>query len=340
MDSLPLTVQTKYQPAARGKATLATFARSLTRTFRPEEVLTAPFLIALAALCLQYSSHFNFNPSFLISLALVSLFYVAAIAFINLLRKLSKNTAFQDCPSAPLAREGAAAALRDWLSVAFIILVYEVLHHLVPYINPNDAGPLLLSIDRAIVGSPHPTLWLEKLVSPAMTDWMSFAYMTFFFYLPILRCVFDFKQQTNEWRILLLAFTITAIVGFLGYLLVPASGPFLTLAHAYTVDLNGNQVAAFTHELVRDLAVDKGVFPSLHIAFSSLYLFISWKYARACFWVFLPFIVSLWVSTLYLRYHYVIDIFAGYILAIAALYASEYICRKWYGERSAGAVPA
>jgi len=47
-----------------------------------------------------------------------------------------------------------------------------------------------------------------------------------------------------------------------------------------------------------------------------LALMFSWKYSRVLFWVILPFCSGLLLSTIYLRHHYVIDLIAGFALAI------------------------
>ena len=51
---------------------------------------------------------------------------------------------------------------------------------------------------------------------------------------------------------------------------------------------------------------------------SLLALFYAWRYVRFWFWVLLPFALGLWVSTIYLRHHYVVDLFAGWLLAPVA----------------------
>lgn len=297
---------------------------------RPEELIAAPFLIALAVLCVLYPEKAGVRSLFLIWFSEITALYVAAILFVRLLRRLSGGKQFADCPEGPVFGFGRSSSIRDWTSVAAIFVTYDLLHTLVHRLGSPDYGPQLLAIDRALFGETHVTVWLERFVSPAMTDWMSFSYLTFFFYLPVLSCVFDFNRQWREWRILMLAFTITAFTGFVFYVLVPGSPPLFVIEGEYSVDLQGNRIAQFTTEFVSNLAVDKGVFPSLHVAFTCVYLVIAWKFARRWFWVFLPFVLSLWASTLYLRYHYVIDLVAGYALAFAAVRAAEVLHARWH----------
>jgi membrane-associated phospholipid phosphatase len=56
------------------------------------------------------------------------------------------------------------------------------------------------------------------------------------------------------------------------------------------------------------------VFPSLHCA-NSLYILLSdYEHKRWRFWAYLVPCVGLWASTLYLRYHYFIDVLCGLVL--------------------------
>ena len=68
------------------------------------------------------------------------------------------------------------------------------------------------------------------------------------------------------------------------------------------------------------LPVDsRAAFPSLHTAASLVALVYAWRFARRWFYVLLPFVLGLWVSTIYLRHHYFVDLLAGWILAPIAI---------------------
>ena len=56
--------------------------------------------------------------------------------------------------------------------------------------------------------------------------------------------------------------------------------------------------------------------PSGHTAIALIVLFLSYRYARLLFYLFCPIVGALILSTVYLRYHYAIDLFAGAALAV------------------------
>ena len=62
----------------------------------------------------------------------------------------------------------------------------------------------------------------------------------------------------------------------------------------------------------------RAAFPSLHAAVSLLSLGLAWRFTRPLFFILLPVALGLWVSTIYLRHHFVVDLIAGFALAPAA----------------------
>jgi len=58
-----------------------------------------------------------------------------------------------------------------------------------------------------------------------------------------------------------------------------------------------------------------------------------WLYAyrnsRRLFVLLAPFILSLWVSTVYLRYHYLVDVIAGLVLAPACFFLANWLFKRF-----------
>jgi membrane-associated phospholipid phosphatase len=73
-------------------------------------------------------------------------------------------------------------------------------------------------------------------------------------------------------------------------------------------------------------------FPSLHNGIIFLILLFAFKQSRTYAFLFLPFAISLFISTLYLRYHYFIDMVAGFALALIVFYFGP-ILNNWWEEK-------
>lgn len=218
--------------------------------------------------------------------------------------------------------------IRDWLPMILVIGIYGNLALIQDIFPFSDKDWLLISIDKFIFFGHHPTLLLEKIVSPFLTEWFSFTYGTYLLYFPITLGLFYFQKKYKPFHDLALALSIAACLGFIGYLLIPAIGPFYSHAELYSINLQGLTITKINQQ-IDTLRFTRDIFPSLHIAMSTIFLIFAYRHSRKLFILYLPFMTSLWISTLYLRYHYVIDIIAGFCLAILVIYLAPKINSFW-----------
>jgi len=108
-------------------------------------------------------------------------------------------------------------------------------------------------------------------------------------------------------------------IGFLGYSLVPAAGPWVSLAGQFAVPLTGGWITDLNARVIGAGSNGVDVFPSLHCAVSAYCLFFDLRHKRWRFFAYVVPCVGLWLSTVYLRYHYLIDLVAGFALAAVVL---------------------
>ena len=72
--------------------------------------------------------------------------------------------------------------------------------------------------------------------------------------------------------------------------------------------------------------------PSGHTQIVLMVLFLAHRYEKVLFYVFLPIICGLILSTVYLRYHYIIDLMVGMALAIGCVIIGPTLYRWWKAE--------
>jgi membrane-associated phospholipid phosphatase len=61
-------------------------------------------------------------------------------------------------------------------------------------------------------------------------------------------------------------------------------------------------------------------------------LFLARRYEKTIFYLLLPVVCGLILSTVYLRYHYVIDLIAGASFAIGCILIAPWLYRTWKVE--------
>ncbi|MFH1054589.1 MAG: phosphatase PAP2 family protein [Candidatus Altiarchaeota archaeon] len=76
-------------------------------------------------------------------------------------------------------------------------------------------------------------------------------------------------------------------------------------------------------------------FPSVHVALSLLVLLYALKFSRKWGYALAPLIVLSWVSTVYLRRHYFIDVIAGIALAVIVYHITPRMYQWWEKESPA-----
>jgi membrane-associated phospholipid phosphatase len=148
--------------------------------------------------------------------------------------------------------------------------------------------------------------------------------------IPIVACYIYVRRERARFREMMCGLIVIFFFGLLGYVLVPAIGPVYTLRDQYTVPLT-QSLEVFTRQMeFMDFArIQRDVFPSMHTAVSFIVWLYAYRNSRRLFLLLAPFILSLWVSTVYLRYHYLIDVVAGLVLAPLCFYAANWLFKRF-----------
>ncbi len=222
--------------------------------------------------------------------------------------------------------------LRDWLPFGFCIAIYTNLHDTIHFANRADVQHLLIKIDSWLFGV-QPCVWSEKFINPTLTDIFIAAYANYFVLTICVALVLYFQKRYKEFRYALLTIIICYYVGYFLFIIFPAAPPRLVLKPFFTVSLHGNLLEPIKHAIEISAQDSRGAFPSLHCATSFLSLFFAWRYVKWLFWVMIPMVIMLILSTIYLRHHYVIDLFAGLVLAIIIFWVGPKLEDWWNGLR-------
>ncbi len=205
--------------------------------------------------------------------------------------------------------------LRIWNQIFILPFNFFELHFLVHNVHPKDMDAILIRIDHFLFGV-NPTIWLEKIQWPVLTEYLQLAYSSFYF-LPLILFILLYRWGRME-SFDYFAFIIVYgfYLSYLGYFLVPALGPRFALADLHNAPLKGLWLTTHLQNLLNSLEnVQRDAFPSGHTAMTVLTMYFAAKYAKKYFYVLLIIGSSLIFATVYLRYHYVIDVIAGFVLA-------------------------
>lgn len=196
----------------------------------------------------------------------------------------------------------------------------------IPKIHSGRMDTWLQHLDQLGIGM-NLSVRLQPLIHPALTETLSFCYLLFFPYL-LFSLIYYFSGEVGLLKKFVAGlFTIYGL-GFLGYSLVPAAGPYLAMPDAFHAPLTGWRITQWNAAVVAAGSNGVDVFPSLHCAVSSYFLFFDRRHRPWGFKLYLVPCVGLWVSTIYLRYHYAVDVLCGFALAGFALWLTRRFPRE------------
>ena len=203
-------------------------------------------------------------------------------------------------------------------------LVYFLLGSAVPDIHPGLADEGLQAVDRWLFRG-EPVLYLQRWVHPVATELLSLCYLWYLFYLFSSQLRYLFADLRTVKALYTGLFSIYAI-GYLGYITFPALGPYLAMVDRFSVPLTGGWFTHLTSQIVLAGSNRVDVFPSLHVANSIYILLFDYHHNPRRFRLCLLPCAGLVVATLYLRYHYFVDVLCGLGFSLFALWLSQ---RQW-----------
>ena len=217
--------------------------------------------------------------------------------------------------------------LNIWILYIIIPLNFSQLPHIIPHIYSEDIDSILIQLDFALFGV-HPTIWLEKLHYPFFTEFLQLVYITFYF-LPV--ALIYRMQKRNEYSEMFhfqFVFFFGFYLSYIGYLLFPSIGPRFTLQHYQSFPLEGLYLTNYIQNTLNNLEqINRDAFPSGHTMMTVLSLIFAMKYDKKLVKTYFFITVFMIISTVYLRYHYVVDVFGGLIFVAITMMLSKVLYR-------------
>jgi membrane-associated phospholipid phosphatase len=212
---------------------------------------------------------------------------------------------------------------RHWYPHLFFLFCFEEMSRLVHLVNPGWEDAKLIAFDRWLTGV-NPALWFEHLARPGLTEFMEFSYFTYFVYLMILGGILYYQRDFESYWAVMTYSAAGYVFGYVIATLFPVQSPWFTLAGQWHGELTGGPFTALINFIEKYGRVHGAAFPSQHVAGAMAALLGAWRHRRWLFWVFLPFVACMCVSTVYVRNHYVADVLGGMVTGTLG-----YVVGRW-----------
>lgn len=238
---------------------------------------------------------------------------------------------------APIGRAAAVDAT-VFVSVILVMYFHFNLKMWVPLINPARFDAAYIETDRWLAPAIETFRWLRGL-APADWPWFDQLYQLGFVLMFVISFAVLAVSRDRHYPNFVLGIMLVLVIGGFAYLVAPAVGPFLyedgmnaaaTQAQAgmwqvygAVVDEGAPWIAANGSEYFTGALA---AMPSLHIAHATVMTWYMHRSRLIVRWPFLLILLFLIVESVAARWHYLIDIPAGLLVAAAAVLIADRLC--------------
>lgn len=235
--------------------------------------------------------------------------------------------------------------VRRWLRDYYPILLYTAFFRETGEINrmvmPDFVDPWFIRWEQRWFDGQPSLAWMARFPHTLVAEAFYTAY--FSYYLMIAGTGFWlWWRQPAAFRHFITVVSVVFYACYLAYVFLPVIGPRVFTLGALPPDVaaeigirlpvplppdtQAGPVAAVMRFLYHYFEAFGAAFPSSHVVIAWTTLRFTWSYVPAIRWLHLAAVVALCLATIYCRYHYVVDVLAGTLVAAVLVPAAD----RWY----------
>lgn len=230
----------------------------------------------------------------------------------------------------PLGERPLLQFARLWLPIVYYWWAYVWAGRTLHFYFPDDFSfdRQLIAAERRLFGNP--SLWMALGKPRWLNEAMNFFYWSYYFYTPVLGLALYMAGDYLRFEAMALAVNLGYAISYSIYPFFPLHGPRWALVDhgllpADKQVLRGHAITAFMNGIMWSEAAHKGgAMPSAHS--STCVVFMIWC---ARIWGIEGIVAggliggAMFVSTVYGRYHYVIDVIVGVAIGLLSVWLAD-----------------
>ena len=302
--------------------------RRTVSSLSPVDFISTVFLLLLTILNVAFSSRI---PVWKV-LVLINVSAIVAVFFMAFLAESRKTSLL--------------IGIHRWYCYPFILFVFKEIYQMIHRINSTDYDQLFIAIDHWMFGV-NPTQWLYRYSNPILTEILQSAYFSYYVIFLLVGVEIYRRYPLEKFDHAAFLIVYGFYLSYLGYFLLPAIGPRFTL-HNFS-DLEHDLPGVFLTPIFRAIInagesipsglsnpveyVQRDVFPSGHAQLTLVCTYLAFRYRLHSRWFICILASLLIVGTVYLRYHYVIDLIAGGAFFLLTIWSGNKI-EPWWNRSS------
>lgn len=214
---------------------------------------------------------------------------------------------------------GIRGFLRQLYPPLLYMFFYSETRVAIHWLFPGFFDAKLVAIERVIFGVDL-NVWLTPLQKPLVNEWMMLGYFSYYLLVPLVVLPLFFSHRIREANRLLTASTIAFVISYFGFVLFPVEGPRYFLADQLTQPLSGYLFVPLVQWIIANGAIHGGCMPSSHVAVAWVVIVWAYRTQRRLAIVLTPLVATLFVATIWGRFHYISDVAIGWPVGLLAVW--------------------
>ncbi len=216
----------------------------------------------------------------------------------------------------------------DWIPFLFLILSYDWLRGFAGVLNPRVNYLPQLQFDQIIFGV-NPSVWLQShIFHPGSLAWYDYTATIFYFLHFALPLAFGYAlwlYKRQFFKEFITGISLMSYAAWATYVIFPAAPPWMAAQKGLLTGLTKimdqtlgafpavADLPTFYHNMNPNMVA---AVPSMHAAYPFLVLLFAVSIFGKKGLLFIPYVLGVWFSVVYLGEHYVSDILSGVLYAI------------------------
>jgi len=220
-----------------------------------------------------------------------------------------------------------AIYFRNLYPLPYVYACYRVMKILIESLRQTRCDALLTMWDYAL-WRVHPTVWLERLQTPLAVELLQIVYALFVPAVLVVALLLWLRRRDEYPRYVFLL-TLGFLASYALYFVVPARGPRIFLDGLQTRPLAGLWLFGPLRTGLDVLeSPHYDCFPSGHVEMTILAWWTARRLSPRLGGIYGVYAVLIALATVYLRYHYTVDLLAGAVVAVLVLAAAPHLLRE------------
>jgi membrane-associated phospholipid phosphatase len=222
--------------------------------------------------------------------------------------------------------------IRDWYPVPLFLFFYKEVEVFAASFGNWSLTGLIRQVE-VILFHGHPSLYLSEIYDwVALSEYLHFCYFFHNIQIPLIGGYW-YLTRRPVFREMLFLLCATLCLSYLFYILFPVDSPFY-LAEPPGAPLAGHFFYELVHFVSERGGARGGAFPSSHVSVSLIIWLTAWYRQRNLAYGLAPITAGLILATVYGRFHYVLDLVAGFALAFSVIGFYRYFLKDRIADGS------